>query len=255
MNNSLPTYVGLRRPAIFAHRGSKAYAPENTLAAFNLAVQQQADAIELDTMLSADGQVMVIHDDTVERTTDGSGSVRSLTLTQLKKLDAGSKFNPAYSAEKIPTLAEVFATVGKQIFINVELKNYASPLDDLPDKVVLLVKEYGLESCVMFSSFNILALIRAHYQLPKVPLGLITAVGFAEPTIHSKLVRLGPNLALHPFLFDATPILIQYVHRSNCRVHVHTVNLPNQMQQLFTAGVDGIFTDDPPLAQKIRAEL
>ena len=84
------------------------YAPENTLAAFKLAVQQHADAIELDAKLSADGQVVVMHDETVDRTTDGTGWINALTLAELKRLDAGSKFNPAYQSEKIPTLAEVF---------------------------------------------------------------------------------------------------------------------------------------------------
>src|SRR4030043_292433 len=89
-------YVDLKRPTIFAHRGSSAYAPENTLAAFKLAVEQHADGIELDAKLSADGQIVVIHDPTVDRTTDGTGLVNSLTLPQIKQLDAGSKFDPAF---------------------------------------------------------------------------------------------------------------------------------------------------------------
>ena len=248
------TYLDLKRPTIFAHRGSSAYAPENTLAAFNLAVQQHADVIELDAKLTADDQVVVMHDDSVDRTTNGHGQIKSLSLQELKKLDAGSKFNPAFQSERIPTLVEVFETVGQQIIINIELKNYSSPLDDLPNKVISLVKAYGLETNVLLSSFNFIALIRAHYLLPMIPLGLLTISGLADPTLRSKLVRFGPQLALIPNYLDVTPKMIKAAHRANCQIHAYTVNQPDTMQQLFTIGVDGIITDDPPLAQKVLAE-
>ena len=249
------TYVDLKRPTIFAHRGASAHAPENTLAAFILAIEQHADAIELDATLSADGQVVVIHDDTVNRTTNGTGTIKSMNLHELKCLDAGSKFNPAFHLERIPTLAEVFQTVGRQIFIDVELKNYTSPTDDLPDRVIAIVKEYGLESSVMLSSFNIIALIRARSLLPKIPLGLITINGLAELTLRSKLVRFGPLFALHPNFMDITPKLIQASHRTNSRVHTYIVNDPEDMRRLFIAGVDGIFTKDPLIAHKVLSEI
>jgi glycerophosphoryl diester phosphodiesterase len=249
------TFTGLKSPVIFAHRGSSVYAPENTLAAFKLAIQQQADAIELDATLSADGQVVVIHDETVDRTTDGTGWVNSLTLTELKRLDAGSKFNPIYHSEKIPTLMEVFEAVGNQTLINVELKNFASPMDDLPDKVVLLIKEYGLDRSVILSSYNPIALIRARFLLPKVHTGLLTISGLANVTLRSRLVRFGPLLALHPAYVEVTPELVRTAHQMKCRIHAYTVKQADQMQQLFEMGVDGIFTDDPPLAQKILAEI
>jgi len=248
-------YGDLRRPTIFAHRGSSAYAPENTLAAFKLAVEQHADGIELDATLSADNQVVVIHDDTVNRTTNGVGYIKAMNLPELKNLDAGSKFDPAYHSEKIPTLAEVFETVGQKIYIDVELKNYSSPTDDLPDRVIELVKEYGLQSCVMLSSFNIIALIRARSIFPDIPLGMITVPGLANLTVRSRLVRLGPLFALHSNYVDVTPKLIHSVHRANSRIHVYTVNQADSMQQLFTTGVDGIFTADPLLANKVLSEI
>jgi len=247
-------YVDLKRPTIFAHRGSCAYAPENTLAAFMLAIDQHADGIELDVKLSADGQVVVMHDDTVDRTTDGTGRVKSLNLPEIKKLDAGSKFPPLFKSEKIPTLAEVFETVGRKIFINVELTNYSSPVDDLPDKVISLLKKYGLETSVMLSSFNMIGLIRARNLLPKIPMGLLTFPGYAEITLRSRLVRFSPLLALHPAYSDVTPNLIQIAHQAKCRIHAFTVNQPDIMQQLINVGVDGIFTDDPLLAHKVLTE-
>ena len=249
------TYHALKRPVIFAHRGSSAHAPENTLAAFKLAVQQQAAAIELDVKLTADGQVVVLHDDTVDRTTNGTGRVNSMTLAELKQLDAGSKFDPECQSERIPTLAQVLETVGNQIFINVEIKNYTSPADDLSDKVVWLVKDYGLETSVMLSSFNMIALIRARALMPEIPLGLLTIKGLAGITLRSKLVRFGPLLAFHPHYLDVSPQLIQATHQVGARIHTYTVNQPDIMRQLFTSGVDGIFTDDPLLAQKVLTEI
>jgi glycerophosphoryl diester phosphodiesterase len=249
------TYAGLRRPVIFAHRGSSAHAPENTLAAFRLAVEQNATVVELDAKLSADGQVVVIHDDTVDRTTDGTGGVGSMTLSELKRLDAGIKFSPEFKTERIPTLAEVFEAVGDQIVVNVEMKNVTSPIDDLPDKVVSLIQAYGLEKKVILSSFNPIALIRARYRLPEVPMGYLTITGFAKMVLLSGLVRFGPYLALHPAAEDVTPELIQSAHRMSCRIHAYKVFQPDQMQRLFKLGVDGIFTDDPPLAQQMLASI
>src|SRR5512139_1857475 len=120
----------LSQPIIFAHRGASAHAPENTLAAFELALAQQADAIELDVKLSADGRVIVIHDSTVDRTTDGHGKVKDMSLADLKALDAGSFFSSEFAGEKIPTLDEVFEAVGRRTFINIELKNHRTRGDD-----------------------------------------------------------------------------------------------------------------------------
>jgi glycerophosphoryl diester phosphodiesterase len=251
--NKSSDYVDLNRPTIFAHRGSSVYAPENTLAAFKLAIEQHADGIELDVKLCADGHVVVMHDDTVDRTTNGTGRVKSLTLSELMKLDAGTKFSPSYQSEKIPTLEEVFETLGRKIFINVELTNYSSPIDNLPDKVISLVKKYGLDKNVMLSSFNMIGLIRARNLHPKIPLGLLTFAGYADGTLRSRLVRFGPLLALHPAYNDATLNLIKSAHQAKCRIQPYIVNQPDVMQQLFSAGVDGIFTDDPLLAQKVLA--
>ena len=134
------------KPMVSAHRGACKYAPENTIASFDLAVEQGADAIELDAKLSADGKVMVIHDQTVDRTTNGKGKVNQLTHQELKQLDAGSFFDPRFSGERIPTLDEVFESVGRKIFINVELTNYASRHDELVPLVDELHDADGAEN-------------------------------------------------------------------------------------------------------------
>jgi glycerophosphoryl diester phosphodiesterase len=249
-------YQQLPRPTIFAHRGSSAYAPENTLAAFELAVSQNADAIELDAKLCADGEIVIIHDQTLERTTDGRGKVADYPNEALRELDAGSWFGAEYRGEKIPTLREVLETVGRKTFTNIELTNYASLRDELPDKVVDLVKQLGLETHVLFSSFNPRALRRVHQLLPNVPLGLLALPGYRGAWARSWLGRLMvPYQALHPEFSDTNVDVIRQQQVRDRRVHTWTVNSPEDMKRLFKAAVDGIFTDDPPLAQEIRAQV
>jgi glycerophosphoryl diester phosphodiesterase len=241
-------YADLPRPTVFAHRGSSAHAPENTLAAFQLALTQGAPALELDAMLSADRQIVVIHDDTVDRTSNGSGKVHQMPLAAIKELEAGSYFDPAFKGEKIPTLAEVFETVGRRIFINIEIKNYASPLDGLPSSIASLVQKYNLAEYVLFSSFNPLALLKIRRLLPQVPCGLLIFHGSGGGWARGWLGRRFPCQALHPDLRDVTPPFVASTQQSGRRMHVYTVNQPDEMKRLFDLGVDGIFTDDPPLA-------
>ena len=241
----------LPRLAIVGHRGACAYAPENTLASFELALRQGADAIELDAKLTADGQVVVIHDQTVDRTTGQHGEVRALTLADLKKLDAGSHFDVAFRGEPIPTLEEVFDAVGKRTFINVELTNYASVTDSLPEKVAELIRRHKLSGRVFFSSFNPIALYRARRLLPEVPIGLLALGGSKGSLARSFLGRLLAYQSLHPWVGDVTPELVKSTHKHGCKMLVWTVNQVEDMRQLFQMGVDGIFTDDPVLARQV----
>ncbi|MEJ5241767.1 MAG: glycerophosphodiester phosphodiesterase family protein [Anaerolineales bacterium] len=243
------------RPCIFAHRGASAYAPENTLAAFELALQQGAPAIELDVKLSADGHVVVIHDPTVDRTTNGKGKVARLSLSELRALDAGSFFSEKYRGEKIPTLEEVFDLVGKRALINIELTNYTTPRDSLVEEVCRLVREHRMEENVLFSSFLPRNLHQAAILLPEVPRGLLALEGWKGLWMRSFQFFFGNYQALHPYVSDVTPQQIASVHRIGRRVHVWTVNDANQMRRLLKWGADGIFTDDPPLALQIAAEF
>lgn len=245
-------YSALPRPIIFAHRGSSAHAPENTLAAFDLAVHQKADAIELDAKLTADGQVVIIHDQTVERTTASTGRVKDLSLAALRELDAGSFFDISFQGERIPTLAEVFELVGRRTYINIELTNYDSPFDDLAEKVAELVLAFDLTDRVLFSSFSWFVLRRIHRLLPSIPIGLLAHPGSQGYLARSRLARLMVSYqALHPEIHDVEPDLIRNLQQAGRRVHVYTVNQPSEMARLFSYQIDGIFTDDPILAREI----
>jgi glycerophosphoryl diester phosphodiesterase len=237
-----------------AHRGSSADAPENTLAAFKLAFDQGADAIELDSQLTSDGQIVVMHDLTIDRTTNATGRVNRYTLSELQRLDAGSHFDPSFRGEKVPSLTEIFEALGGQIFINVELKNYASPLDDLPARAVGLVRKYDLEQSTLFSSFNPVALWRVHQLLPEAPLGLLAIKGRKGALMRSGLGRFIPHQALLPAWMDVSSSLIKINHQHGCTVYPYIVNQPAVMRDLLIAGVDGIITNNPALALKVYAE-
>jgi glycerophosphoryl diester phosphodiesterase len=243
------------RPRVIGHRGASALAPENTLSAFELAIQQEADAIEFDVKLSSDKQVIVIHDPTLERTTNGMGKVAKTPLALLKDLDAGSKFSPKFAGEKIPTLEEVFECFGKKIFMNVELTNYSSPLDGLVYQVSDLVRKHGLEKKVIFSSFFSRNLKLARQLMPEVPCGLLAYSGWMG-YLPREFGWKNHYQALHPYSTDVNNILVQNVHAAGKRIHVWTVNGEENYKRMLGLNIDGIFTDDPGLLRRFmrRAE-
>lgn len=231
--------------AIFAHRGASLYAPENTLAAFRLALDSQADGIELDVHLSADQQVVVIHDADVARTTNGQGKVQYLKLEELRRLDAGQ-------GEPVPTLAEVFDLIGDQLYINIELKGESGSAALLPQRVAQLVQDCQLGSKIIYSSFYPQLLIRLRRLIPEAKLGLLLLRGIsgtAVRLIFSPLVR---PWSLNPDYSSVTPQFIQRAKQNGRTVIAYTVNQPDEMRRLFSLGIHGIITDDPVKAVEVR---
>jgi glycerophosphoryl diester phosphodiesterase len=241
----------LTSPIIFGHRGARNYAPENTLAAFTSALELGAAGIELDTQLTSDGHVVVHHDGTVDRTTNGHGKLSSLSLAELRELDAGSSFSEKFRGQKIPTLDEAFETIGKRAVINVELKNLTTPFDNLAEKVCEVIRRHGLQKNILFSSFLPWNLKKAAHFLPEVPRGLITLKGRWGVWGRSFGFNFGDYDALHPYLSDVTAQQVQRVHKLKRRINVWTVNREEDIRRLFSWGVDGIITDDPLLAVQV----
>jgi len=248
-------FMDLPRPTIIAHRGSSAYAPENTLAAFDLAIKQKTNAIELDVKLSADGHVIVIHDQTVDRTTNGYGRVRDKSLLDLKELDAGCSFDRSFCGERIPTLDEVFSSCGDKTFLNIELSNYTNPINSLPYKVAQSITNHKMGHRVLISSFNPIALITFHRHLPEVPFGILAYPGQSKIWLSWPLIRFIKFHSIHAPEQDVSPPLINRVHQAGKIIYVYTVNNSESIQRLFNWGVDGIFTDAPPLALKILSNM
>lgn len=236
------------RPIILAHRGDKAHAPENTLPSFSQAIQKGADGVELDAKLTSDGHVIVIHDSTVDRTTNNSGKVASFSLEEIRKLDAGQWFNEKFAGTKIPLLEEVFETVGRHTLINIELTNYSTPRDGLAKKVCELIKRHNNQSQIIFSSFFAFNLKIAAQIYPEVPRGLLAMPGLIGLWARSFGFMFGDYQALHPHISSASRQQVQRAHRLKRRVHVWTANTPEEVKQLKEWGADGIFTDDPETA-------
>jgi glycerophosphoryl diester phosphodiesterase len=234
------------QPLIIAHRGSSAHAPENTLAAFQLAAEQGADAIELDVDLTRDGHAIIMHDATIDRTTDGSGAVHDLTLEEIRRVDAGAWKSAAFKGECVPLLAEVFEMVGQRVLINVEVKSMSLRGDGVEAKVAALVQQYDLFERVIISSFNPFALRRIKQIEPRLACGLLYAPDLPIVLRRAWLAPLIAHLdARHPHHSQVNQKLVEQWHARGQRVNVWTVNDADTLRAMAQAGVDGIIGDDP----------
>ncbi len=243
-------WTDLASPLVIAHRGDKAYAPENTLSSFKQAAEKGADAVEFDVKLSADCQVIVLHDQTVDRTTNGRGNAAKLPLAMLREMEAGVQFPGKFTGERIPTLDEVFETIGRRIYMNVELTNYSTSNDELIPKVVELVIKHGLQSRVLFSSFLTRNLEKIRLLLPNVPRAILTLPGLMGLWGRTIGWR-GDYDALNPYLKDLNIGLVDRVHSAGKRVNAWTVTTEVDINRMISMGVDGIITDDPAMVLRL----
>jgi glycerophosphoryl diester phosphodiesterase len=230
---------------VIAHRGFSGEAPENTLIAFQKAIEAGSDMIELDVHLSKDKEVMVIHDSTLERTTTGRGRIMDHTLHALKRLDAGRKFSPVFAGEPLPTLAEVLTLCRDRIKVNVEIKSgFSGPLtiQDLVDRVLEEVEKAGMLSDVLFSSFDPIALARIRAQKPQAHLALL----FGQPWQSLEEITKGVSYSILN-LSDRylTGKKVDLLKSENFRVNVYTVDSEEEMKRWISCQVDGIITNYP----------
>ena len=228
---------------IFGHRGACEYAPMNTFAAFDLARAAGADGVELDVHLSDDDHLVVIHDDSVDATTDDSGPVREKSLAELKALDAGGWFADDFRGERIPTLDEVFAEFGADLFINVEIK---ATLDQAPDIVRRLadcVRRHDLRDRVIISSFDPRTVRRAKETMPLALTGFL-----CHPRTPAQYFQSLEGLRLearHPWHDMVDEQFMNWAAAQRLFVNVWTVNEIERALKLRELGVNCIITDDP----------
>lgn len=222
------------RPLIIGHRGASADAPENTLAAFTLALEQNADGIEFDVQLSADGVPVIIHDDTVDRTCNGTGRVTEMTLAELRELTIDGK-------HIIPTLDELFETLGRRTLYNVELKILKVNDGGLAAAVADRIKSHGLGDKVIVSCFSPFVVREARRRLPR-------SVPVAHLREH-RLMRLAHTFvraeADHPDYALVDESMMAWARRRGLRVNVWTVDDPAEARRLIELGVNGIITNRP----------
>ena len=239
----------------FGHRGASAYAPENTLASFNLAFDLGADGVELDVSLTKDGVPVVIHDDRVDRTTDGRGAIRDMTLAEIKRLDAGAKFDAKFRGEKILTLAEVLSTVGKRGIVNIELKSGKLANVGLETAAIAkVIEETGAVDRVIISSFNHFALHRMHDIDARLPIGFLyfNRVPISFPYAETR--PLAHPTALHPRFVVVTPGFVQWARGKKYEINTWTVDEPEEMRRLIALGVDSIMTNQPDVLRRVSID-
>ncbi|GIP35713.1 glycerophosphodiester phosphodiesterase [Paenibacillus sp. J2TS4] len=240
----------MNRTMIIGHRGAAMDAPENTLVAFQKALEQGAEGLELDIHLSADGEIVVCHDSTVNRTTDGTGAIRAMTVSDLKKLDAGVRYGEAFRGERIPLLSEVFEAIPKQIMINIEVKNVYDGL--IEGRLVDLLKRSDRLESVVVSSFRHQSLVRLKKLEPELKVGIL----YDELYSHKGYADLSPVplYSLHPHYINIGDEDIRELRESGYEVYVYTVNDEQSMRRMIASGVSGIITDCPGKLKKLMLE-
>ena len=242
----------MNKVKIFAHRGASAYAPENTLEAFRLAMEQGADGIELDVQMTKDGELVVIHDETIDRVSNGNGAVRDYTLEELKQFSVSNHFEQ-YPDVKIPTLREVLELVKPGTMeINIELKTGIYWYPQIEQKVLELVKEEGMEERIIYSSFN-------HYSVQKIrELSPEAETAYLIGDVMLDVADYTRNTGikgLHPALFHVkmADFLKEY-KESGIALRVWTVNDKDQIRWLIDEGVDAVITNYPDCGMETRKE-
>lgn len=231
------------RCEVWAHRGASGYAPENTLEAFEMAAKMKADGVELDVQLSKDGEIVVIHDETVDRVSGKKGWVKDLTLKELKELNV-NQTHPEYERVSIPTLREVYELLKPTgLKINVELKTGVVFYDGIIEKVLKLTKEMGMEDRVWYSSFNHYTVKKIKEMDPAAKTGVLYADGIYEPDKYAVSLQAD---ALHPALYNVQfDHVVEDCHKAGLRMHVWTVNEPEHIEMMLSAGVDAVITNYP----------
>lgn len=234
---------------ILAHRGASGHYPENTILAFKEAIKSGCDGIELDIHLTADQHLVVCHDFTVSRTTNGKGLISSYTLDELKKLDAGSWYDPLYSDQTIPTLREVLTLFKPtSLIINIELKAGSRVYPGIESQVLALVKSYDMLDRVMFSSFDHEALVVLRQLSQDAYLGILYGCCLIDPWEYAK--KLDAN-ALHPYYLFVDKKLVDESNHHGLEINTYTVNTLREMQKLQDIGVHSIITNYPELKKEL----
>lgn len=243
----------MKQTEIWAHRGASAYAPENTLEAFQLAVKMEADGVELDVQLTKDDKLVVLHDETIDRVSNGHGYVKDFTLDELKKLRF-NKLHPEYTEATIPTLREVFQLLEPTgLKINIELKTSYFFYEGIEEKVLDLVEQYGMEDRIWYSSFNHYSVKKIKELRPKAKIGLLYGDGIYEPAAYAKTV--GAE-ALHPSISNLQyPKYMEKCREAGIKVHAWTANSCAEIANCITKKLDAVITNYPDRVRLLMKQI
>lgn len=236
-----------------AHRGVPKRFPENTMVSFAEALRLGADMIELDVQRTQDGHLVIIHDDVMDRTSNGNGPVRAQTLAQLKSLDFGGWYDPRFAGERIPTLAELVDLVRGKAQLNVELKSTSALDPGFEAQVLAELKAADfLDDCIL-SCFDFDALQTLRRENPTVRLGALYDHRLGRAGDVARWADEQTLQALHPHFAFASPMLVRAAHARGMQVNVWTVDKPILTRVLLAVGVDGIITNSPEILQLVKS--
>jgi glycerophosphoryl diester phosphodiesterase len=255
MPKSLSDLKIAKKPLVIAHRGYRAKYPENTLIAFEAAIDAGADMIELDVLLTKDRKVVVIHDESLDRTTNGQGMVSDHTLLEIKALDAGTWFDARFMGERLPTLEEVLEMVDRRVPINIEIKRSAyephHPADAIERQIVELVTRRNAVENVLISSFEwrLLEHLPAAKQAPAVA---ILSGGASENNPLEACRKLGA-FSWHPKSGSLRKEHVREMHETGILVFPWNVYTPDDIGRMLEMDVDGVIVDDPLLIKSVSS--
>ena len=234
---------------IFGHRGFSGKYPENTMLAFQKAVELGVDGMEFDVQLTKDGELVIIHDESVDRTTDGHGLVRDMTLEQLRALDASAGFRGVYGVNRIPTLREYFEYIkDKNIVSNIELKTGVFEYHGIEKKVIDMIIEFGLEDSIILSSFNHETIKRCEELAPQIKRGFLTEDWLFE---FGEYTSKRNAQCCHPSLRTLRKDNIDEMHSYGLEINTWTVNEYEDIRRLSALGVDALIGNYPDRMKEI----
>jgi glycerophosphoryl diester phosphodiesterase len=219
-----------------------AYAPENTFASFELAVEQGVDAIELDVHLTADGEVVVIHDAQLDRTAGGKGLVGERTLAELKALDVGVHFGPEFTGQQIPTLGEVLAWARGKCALDIEIKGGPWPYPGLEQKVVDLIRQHEMVEQTIVISFDHPTVARVKALAPEIAAGTLWSCRPIDPVAVAMAAGANAIMPMWPHCDQET---VERAHAAGLSVNPWTANEPDVIEHLIKLGVDSICSNNP----------
>ncbi|MFD2445997.1 glycerophosphodiester phosphodiesterase [Bacillus sp. CGMCC 1.16607] len=234
---------------IFAHRGYSAAFPENTMKAFIEAEKVGACGLEIDVQLTKDGEVVVIHDEKVDRTTNGSGFVKDITYKEIRKLDASYKNKKWLKKEPIPSLKELLEWMtSNSLICNIELKNGIFPYTGMEEKVISLIRYYNLEDRIILSSFNHYSIVYCYRLAPEIETAPLYSEGLFMPWVYANSIK---AKGIHPKLVAAPNEIILSAMENGVAVRPYTVNKEEDMRRLIEIGCSAFITDDPVKAIQV----
>ena len=234
---------------IFAHRGYSTLYSENTMGAFIGAEKAGADGLELDVQLTKDGEIVVIHDEKVDRTTTGKGLVKDFLFKEIRKLNANKN---GQKKEPIPSLIEVLEWLqSNKLICNIELKNGLIPYEGMEEKVIQLVRRYGLSDRIIISSFNHYSIVYSYRIAPEIETAPLFIEGIYMPWIYAQSIR---AKGIHPKHSAMSDTILVNTMENGIAVRPYTVNKAEDMHRLFKINCTAIITDDPVKALRIRKQ-